>query len=235
MSSTGEQANDSSWAPEISADGRFVAFQSDATNLVADDTNGTGDIFVHDRQTGTTTRVSVALDGAQAIGGFSPPAISDDGRSIAFGSGSANLVPDDTNDEGDVFVKDRLTGMIRRVSLGADGTQANDSSWGLDLDGSGRVVAFTSAASNLVPNDTNRVNDVFVRELPIFPYEYVAKFICGTQPGEHDLQLARRCQVPEETRAHPSAACPAARAGVPDRPARPAVRRSARRPLHEHP
>ena len=188
----GAEADGVSDEPEISGDGRFVVFQSDATNLVDGDTNAVRDIFVHDRQTGVTTRVSVALGGAQGSFNSNTPAISGDGRYVAFETFSADLVTDDTNDQSDVFVKDLLTGMIRRASLGVDGVQANDHSREPELDGDGRVVTFYSRASNLVPNDTNHVEDVFVHELPIFPYRVPsAKFICGPQTEGSDLGLAR--------------------------------------------
>ena len=111
--------------PAISADGRFVAFRSDATNLVPGDTNGATDVFVRDRQTGTTRRVSVGPGGAQGNGGSFMPAISADGRFVAFESSATNLVPGDTNDMEDMFVHDRQTGTTRRVSVGPGGVQGN--------------------------------------------------------------------------------------------------------------
>jgi Tol biopolymer transport system component len=152
-------------SPTISADGRFVAFDSIATNLVDDDSNGVSDAFVHDRQTGLTTRVSVASDGAQANGSSGSSSISADGRWVAFASGASNLVPDDTNGVGDVFVHDRQTGTTTRVSLGAGGLEGNRSSGVPSTSGDGRRVAFQSAATNLVPGDTNGQDDVFVHDV----------------------------------------------------------------------
>jgi Tol biopolymer transport system component len=101
----------------ISADGRLVVFQSEATNLVAEDTNDLRDIFVHDRVTGTTSRVSVATGGTQALGGGAArPQVSADGQVVAFESAAINLVRDDTNEVTDVFVHDRATGITTRVS-----------------------------------------------------------------------------------------------------------------------
>src|SRR5213595_159425 len=107
MDSAGNEGNGGSGGPAISADGRFVAFASYASNLVPGDTNGVADVFVHDRQTGTTKRVSVNSAGTQGNGGSGSPAISADGRFVAFSSYATNLVPGDTNGVVDVFVHDR--------------------------------------------------------------------------------------------------------------------------------
>src|SRR5262249_6855355 len=109
----------------ISGDGRFVAFESFASNLVPGDTNGEFDTFVRDRQTGTTERVSVATGGAQADGASGIVSISADGRFVAFVFFGTNLVPGDTNDQPDVFVRDRLRGTTERVSVATGGLQSN--------------------------------------------------------------------------------------------------------------
>ena len=164
IASDGAQGNNDSWMASISADGRCVAFESAASNLVPGDTNGCRDIFVHDRHTGTTTRVSVASDGAQSNGPSSLPSISADGRFVAFSSWSSNLVPDDTNGCGDVFVHDRETRVTTRVSVASDGTQGNGHSSYPSISADGRFVVFWSEASNLVPDDTNGCGDVFVHD-----------------------------------------------------------------------
>jgi archaellum component FlaF (FlaF/FlaG flagellin family) len=164
VSSTGQQANDESRLPEISADGRYIAFQSRASNLVPGDTNGWSDVFVHDRQTGQTTRVSVSSTGQQADWSSENPAISADGRYVTFQSGASNLVPGDTNYSGDVFVHDRQTGQTTRVSISTTGQQANDWSEFGSISADGRYVTFTSFASNLVPGDTNDIWDVFAHD-----------------------------------------------------------------------
>jgi len=148
----------------ISADGRFVAFDSSAA-LVADDTNGKNDIFVRDLQLQRTTRVSVASDGTQGNDhSFGFPDISADGRFVAFWSHASNLVAGDGNGVADVFVHDRLSRATRRVSVTSGGGEGNGISGllGVAISGDGQTVAFASYATNLVPNDTNGVADVFV-------------------------------------------------------------------------
>jgi Tol biopolymer transport system component len=155
-----------SGAAALSADGMTVAFHSDAPNLVPGDGNGERDVFVHDRRTGATTRVSVASDGAQAVGGGSwYPALSADGRFVAFHSYATNLVPGDRNGGVDVFVHDRQTRVTTRVSVASDGTEGEGggSGWA-SISRDGRLVAFSSYAPNLVPGDGNGKADVFVHD-----------------------------------------------------------------------
>lgn len=171
----GTPGNLSSTNPSLSRDGRYVAFSSDATNLVAGDTNGVTDIFVHDRVSAVTTRVSVASDGAEANGPSRAPSISGDGRHVAFESDATNLDPTqyganspgpgDHNAATDVFVHDRQTARTTRVSVGygrvcaptcfAFVIEANGPSRFADISDNGRFVAFASGASNLVADDTN--------------------------------------------------------------------------------
>ena len=165
---SGAQANGPSGtdsAPALSADGRIVAFTSDASNLVPGDTNGQGDVFVFDRATKETTRVSVGLGGVQATGGDSfSPALSADGRYVAFASDATNLVDGDTNGATDVFVYDRQSKTTTRVSLGPGGAQADDASFSPSLSADGAVLAFISRATNLTSGDNGGEN-VFVRDL----------------------------------------------------------------------
>ena len=160
----GNQGNSLSQFPRISAGGRIVAFESLASNLVGGDTNGALDVFVHDRKSGRTTRVSLGSGGDQGNSASGVPCLSSDGRVVAFESLSSNLVDGDTNESTDVFVNDRLTGETTRVSVDSRGRQANGSSAGSSLDGSGRYVAFESLATDMAPGDTNRVSDVFVHD-----------------------------------------------------------------------
>ena len=153
--------NSDSFQPSISSDGRYVAFYSDASNLVSGDTNGTGDVFVKDLLTGTITRVSTDAANAQANSSSTESSISSDGRYVAFRSNASNLVTGDTNGTYDVFVKDLLTGTITRVSTDAANAQANSTSFDPSISSDGRYVAFYSTASNLSPDDGRYNSDVF--------------------------------------------------------------------------
>jgi hypothetical protein len=147
---------------DLSDDGRYVAFTSTSTNLVAGDTNSVQDIFVHDRQTGSTTRVSVGPGGAQANGPSAGQSISGDGRFVAFQSAATNLVAGDTNGLADCFVHDRQTGVTTRVSVATGGAQATGGpNFITAISANGRFVAFYSSATNLVAGDTNALQDVF--------------------------------------------------------------------------
>jgi hypothetical protein len=165
VDSSGAQGDKGSDYPAISSDGRFVAFGSYATNLVAGDTNNQTDVFVRDTVANTTTRISVATDGTQANIWSDHVSISPDGRFVAFDSYATNLVTDDTNGTWDAFVHDRITGATMRVSVDSSGAQANGGSSRPDISSNGSYVAFYSSANNLAANDTNGATDVFVREL----------------------------------------------------------------------
>jgi hypothetical protein len=150
--------------PAISADGRFVAFQSEATILVPGDNNGQRDIFIHDRELHTTERVSLDSLGSEVNGGSSGPYLSADARYVTFQSLASNLVAGDSNLVYDIFVRDRLTGTTQRVSLDSNGIEGNDGSTNPSISANGQFVAFDSNASNLVSGDTNGFSDVFVRD-----------------------------------------------------------------------
>ena len=164
----GLEADSYSFGPAASADGRYVVFQSNATNLLGPggDTNGQDDIFLHDRQTGTTERVSVGPGGLQANGVSSRSSVSADGRFVAFETYATNLLGPgvDTNTWTDVFVHDRQTGTTERVSVGPGGLQSNNDSFFPSISADGRFVAYSSVASNLLGpgGDTNSSVDVFV-------------------------------------------------------------------------
>jgi len=182
VASDGTQANGQCRSPSISADGRYVAFRSSASNLVASDTNGADDIFLRDRQTGQTTRVSVASDGSEANGESKAPSVSAYGRYVAFGSVASNLVPDDTNGIDDVFLRDRQAGQTTRVSLSADSSEAQGIAEGpRAISAYGRCVAFVSSAANIVPGDTNATDDIFVRDRPLADTTRVSVGTDGTQ------------------------------------------------------
>jgi Tol biopolymer transport system component len=162
--SAGVEGNGGSYFPSFSADGRYVVFYSDATNLVAGDTNSISDVFVRDRNTGTTSLVSRNSAGVVGNGASFNPSISSDGRYVAFVSYASNLVSDDTNGKSDIFVRDRNTGTTSRVSRSSAGVQGDDWSYGASISADGRYVAYDSQATNLVAGDTNGVDDIFVRD-----------------------------------------------------------------------
>ena len=132
-----------------------MAFGSLASNLVAGDTNGKGDVFVRDRLNGTTELVSVSSVGAQGDGDSANPAISADGRFVAYDSIASNLDGPDTNGREDVFVRDRLLGLTTRVSRTPNGGQGNGNSAWASITPGGRYVVFASDASNLIAIDSN--------------------------------------------------------------------------------
>lgn len=156
------QPNGTSRFPRLSADGRWLVFVSLASNLIDDDTNGVADVFLWDRDTGDTRRVSVASDGAQANRDSRTPSISADGRVVAFISASTTFVAADLRGVEQVFVHDIDTGETHLVSHAASGAPGNGTSFLPVLNGNGSTVAFKSEAFNLVPADSNGVPDVFV-------------------------------------------------------------------------
>lgn len=162
----GRSGNHISVEPAMTPDGRYIAFASIASNLVTDDTNEVTDVFVWDRLTGTTTLASLGDSGQQGDEASASPALSADGRYLAFASQADNLVPNDTNQRGDVFVRDLTTGTVTRASVSSDGTQGDgDTDLGVSMSADGRYVSFASSADNLVRGDTNGVDDVFVHSL----------------------------------------------------------------------
>ena len=163
VSTDGTQGNNGSYDASLSENGRFVAFLSRATNLVANDTNNQLDIFVRDRKSRTTTRVSVSSDGTEGNASCFSPTISADGRYVAFESDSDNLVAGDTNNRRDVFVHDRNTGVTTRVSVDSAGGQAMGNSDRPYISANGRYVAFSSSGMNLLPDDS-LASGIFVHD-----------------------------------------------------------------------
>jgi len=184
-STGGSEGNDHSYEPSISADGRYVAFQSYANNLVPNDTNGTRDIFVHDRFNATTERISVDSNGNQANSESMYPSISADGRYVAFGSWANMLVSNDTNGRYDIFVHDRQAKTTERVNVSSDGSQSNQASGHPSISADGRYVAFQSKASNLVDGDTNGVYDIFVHDRNTRMTERVSIASDGTESNNN--------------------------------------------------
>jgi Tol biopolymer transport system component len=165
----GMEPNGSSMRPRLSADGRWVAFASDADNWVRNDTNGVRDVFVANVRNGAVTRVSVASDGSQLTRGSDHPSISADGTLVTFRT-AAPVVRRDTNERADIYLRDLTAGTTTLVSQSvdekiADGASGTAAVAKRCLDGTCfPTVVFTSAADNLVGKDTNRARDVFVRE-----------------------------------------------------------------------
>ncbi len=182
LTSAGVQ--DPSWGsglPVPSGDGRFVAFESAGPNLVAGDTNGATDIFVRDRVTGQTTRVSVSSAGGQGNGNSLDPDITPDGRFVVFTSAATNLVANDTNGVVDVFCHDRLTATTTRVSVGSGGGQITASALKPAISADGRYVVFESGDNNITPGDWCLNSDIFCHDRQTNTTALVSKSLIAFQ------------------------------------------------------
>lgn len=180
-------ADGHSYEAAVTPNGRFVAFLSEATNLVDGDENGFADVFVKDMKTGETGIVSVDSNGVQANGECRMPSISSNGRFVLFQSSASNLVVDDGNDSLDVFLHDRGTGVTRRVSVAEDGTErAGDSRLdGISLSGNGRYAVFRSQAAGLVPEDLDTYAHVYFADLRAGTLRLVSLDAGGGLPDNH--------------------------------------------------
>ena len=163
--SGGTQGNRNSLDPSISDDGRYVAFVSQSTNLVAGDADTFQDVYVKDLQTGAITLASVGSSGVKSNSSSYQPSISGDGRYVAFRSGATNLDPGDTDSFDDIFVRDLVNNTTTLVSVSTAGSKSDSSSYEPSVSGDGRYVTFTSRATNLDPGDTDSNSDIFVRDL----------------------------------------------------------------------
>ena len=164
VTSNGTQANGQSGSNSISYDGRYIPFESNATNLVPNDLNGHTDTFIYDTLNETVELISLAPDGTQANGSSSSGDINRSGDYVTFASFADNLVANDTNGQRDIFVYDRLNQTTELISIATDDTQANGLSLFSAINANGNIVAFESIADNLVANDTNGQQDIFVRD-----------------------------------------------------------------------
>ncbi|KKL45065.1 hypothetical protein LCGC14_2359410, partial [marine sediment metagenome] len=166
----GGAADGASSKASISGEGRYVAFQSDATDLITSgtDTNNKTDIFVKDTVSNTTTRVSLSSSGAQATGASTNPSISTDGRHVAFESAATDLVTGDANGAvSDIFIKDTVSGTITRLSTNTSEVQSNAAANNASTSRYGQYVAYDSTATNLVSGDTNALQDVFLATVDV--------------------------------------------------------------------
>jgi hypothetical protein len=190
VDSSGIEGDKDSYAASISADGRFVAFESDATNLVSNDLNGAEDVFVRDRATGVTTLVSIDSSGHAADSSSFNPVISADGNVVTFCSVATNLVANDTNAFADVFCHDLATGATERISVSTAGTESDADSWQPATSSDGSVVAFMSRATNLVAYDTNQKWDAFVRDRTTGVTERVSVDSTGAEAAGWTLSVS---------------------------------------------
>ena len=164
VSATGAEANGTSYYPSLSANGRWVCYQGDASNLVASDTNGKWDIFVHDRTTGGTELASVTTSGGQADDNSFAGWISRDGQSVTFQSYANNLVASDSNPSSDIFVRNRTSGVTELASVDSNGNQPIGHHEYPHLSADGRFVAFVSFSQDFDPSDRAPWDDVFVHD-----------------------------------------------------------------------
>ena len=185
VSSAGTEANGTSYKPAISADGRYVAFESVAANLVANDTNSNWDVFVHDTTTGTTSLVSQSTVGNLGNAASYRPALSSDGKWVTFESFASNLTFFDSNSQRDVFLHDTTLSITSRVSVSTFDTQGNNTSGDPSISSGGRYIAFESLANTLVGNDTNGVTDIFVHDTTTGITSRVSVSTAGTGGNSH--------------------------------------------------
>lgn len=181
VDSAGNQADGGSFFATVSANGRFVAFSSAASNLVPGDTNGWIDEFLHDRSTGKTERVSVSSSGAQSDGGSYGSVVSADGRFVAFYSEASNLAAGDTNGVGDVFIRDRRYGTTVLACFEPVGQSANATNELHSISADGRFVTFGSPATNLVAGGTNGQSHVHLLDRDSGTIELVSVASDGSQ------------------------------------------------------
>jgi len=196
ISSQGELGNGPSTNPSLSKDGRFVAFESLSDNLIPDDTNNAADIFVHDRLTSETTRVSISTIGEQSNTATANPDISANGRFVAFQSTASSLVPSSNQSTtiNQIYVHDRLNGLTERVSVNDRGESGDGNSINPSISADGRYVAFQSEASNLILDDVNDAADVFIRD------RLTGHTILASPGGAANLPSSQQLQISEDGR-----------------------------------
>jgi Tol biopolymer transport system component len=191
VSSAEAQGNGPSRDPYLSASGRYLAYSSQATNLVANDRNGAEDVFLRDRRSGSTMRVSVARSGDEADGASGDASLSDDGAYVAFTSEATNLVTGDTNGVSDVFVKNLATGGVRRVNVSPSGAESPAGAGGAQISGNGRYVTFLSSATDLTSDPSDGVTAAFLRDLRTGTTRLVSRRPDGSAAEAHDVSISR--------------------------------------------
>jgi Tol biopolymer transport system component len=190
VGSAGRQADDASFNPAVAPGGQFVAFTSDAGNLVTPDANRR-DVYLRDRKRRTTTRVNVSSAGAQGNGGADFAVVSFRGQHVAFTSVATNLVPGATSGRPQIYLRDLAGGTTTLVSVGTGGAEADGGRTETKaISADGRFVAFASTASNLVPGAGGDGQDLFVRDRAAGVTTVEGRFITGTLSDEPDVQAA---------------------------------------------
>jgi Tol biopolymer transport system component len=190
LSYAGNQLSADSGGPVMTPDAHYILFSTAASDVVAGDTNGVSDVFIYDRLSGTTERISVGTGGTESNGDSNGQWMSADGRFVVFASVGDNLVSGDTNQWKDVFVRDRLLGTTERVSVASDGTEADGESFACAISADGRFVSFSSWADNLVSGDTNGYYDVFVHDRQAGTTIRVDVASDGTQADEPSFETS---------------------------------------------
>lgn len=202
LNSDEEELNASAYDPSVSDDGRYVVFNSIATDVVAGDTNSTRDVFLRDVVAGTTDRISVDSSEVELTGGASSvqnKSISADGRFVVFSSYATNAVAGDTNGNGDVFIRDLVDGTTERISLDSDGVQLPQTSWAGSFPSNGEYVTFRTQAS-AQEQDTNSVMDVYIRNLSTGTNQLVSKNIDNEVGDQHSQLLINNLYTSNDAR-----------------------------------
>jgi len=200
------EADGNSFHPALSADGRLVAFESDSFNLAWNDPDEGFDIYVFDRQAGAIS--STSADDAGNLGNDTSvsPSISSDGRYVAYSTEATDIVPGDQNGVSDVILYDRQSGAANRLSVGNSGNEADNESVLPSMSADGTRVAYQSLATNLVPGDTNRLNDIFVRDTtanPPPPPRCAVPRVVGLRLATARKRITKaNCRVGKVRRAH---------------------------------
>ncbi len=186
VNDAGVEGDGHSFHPMIAANGHAVVFESEASNLIAGDTNVTSDIFLHDLTTHTTQRVSQST--LQTDRGSYHPSIDAEGKLVVFESDATTLVENDSNAVSDIFIKDMTTGQVQRITS-ATGEQANSAAYYPTISATGRYVALTTAATNLVSGNANALFDVLRYDRQTQQLERVNVNVSGKQGNFQSLKL----------------------------------------------